>query len=1780
MYGAWSGGTGSYAVRCGDQREVVPQSLEGNATDLALRVNRNEIVLNDNTTGAVWDLSRDTPVRIYNWSAFTAKNQTEEDDEKDEQTNDVDRRPPLAKPDSYGVRPGRTTVLHPLDNDSAPEGRLLSIIEVSRPTGGARAQISPDGQTIVLTMPEDGRPTQFDYFIDYGRADVTAHATITVDVRGAAQNNPPAPRQGYEPRTYKVPAGGAVSVPVLAEWRDDQDGDTVLLESAQAVTSSNATARTTADGRIRFSAPTGEGAPAQTIPVTYRVSDGRSTPVEREIEFEVQGASDQSSFAPVAEPDVLRGEVGSQIKIRPLLNDLAGSDPAAPNAELALGGRIPQQPGLDVKTDLDTGTIVVEPARPGTYFIDYDAAYGLAPLDKGTIRLDVLARKDRSPDPIAMPDTLTIFGQAPGLVDVLSNDLDPSGGLLVVQRATATSNGQLDVAIVDGRWLRISARVPDLVPATQTVNYVISNGTRSGVRGEVVVTQRPEPADNRPVTVVDRAIVRAGSSITVPVLDNDSSPSGDRLMLTGESSEGVPGELDVIAPIDVTYEPGRAYLAGRTVRYVAPSGLKERDTYEVPYVAVNAAGDTAGGRLMVTVVPDRAENTAPEPPAVEARSTSGQVIKVRVPHVGVDDEGDPVTVTGIVEAPSLGRVVRYGGNFIEYQSYPRSVGTDSFSYAVADPHGAVGIGTARIAVVGNDNAQPPLAVNDTLAVEPGRTAWFDPLANDFVAPGDRAAIELVDPPVGVRLDPRTNLVSVEAPATLDEPARTVVYTLTNGLEQSRATMTLETREDHDNPPVVYDAFGRANDSGSVVVNVLEGAYDPDGPADGLRVESVVGEPEAVIDGGEVQINRTTAPKVVPVRVVDSDGSAATASVYVPPTGAGFPYVDPDALVTVDPGETVKGSLTDLVVVPEGSELRVTGRDATTSPLGALSARTTGDAGFSLSAAPDYRGPGALLVEVTTATDESGNEDVADISDGATAVLSIPVQVGDDRPELTCPATRIPLTAGQSYDVDLAAVCKVWTVDPRDAAALAYSAEWRTAVEGVSVGGVEGSVVRVVAADDATEGGDAVLRVRAGSSNVQEIGFRLAQAPPPRMLPVPVPDLKAGESRTIDLAPYLESGVSDPDPRIVSVTARGAAGVRASTSGSQVTLSAGPSASGRAAFEVVMSDIASSNPPDSRVARGRISFSVGGLPGQPGAPVKVPLDRKNAVAFDWTPPTSDGGATISHYVLQPVNGGKAKVCRTTYCIYPGVQDGVKYRFHVRAVNKVGAGPWSEKSLELKNDTRPGRPENIRMISRGDGFIEVGWSKPVSSSEILEYTIQWQGSQAMPIDGSVTSYTAGPLDNNRTYTFTIRARNKVAVGSPRTSDPMQSLGTPQPPGSVAVTDLQTGDNRTRFRVSWPATAAEGPGPTTYTVFYGTGGTPTQAVPGCQRITGTTCAHDGIEYDGETYTYGVRAYNQPGKTSAMSSTATRTAIGKPAQWGDWTVTPNGRDNELVVRAVTPDPRAASGTVDILVDGRSADSFTAREGQAFERIVRTSSNQVPAKVELRLCNSAGTQTQCSDLQLQWAQSYGPLRDEHIQVLQPVADGKLIRWTIAGTSNGDAAILGVRLGNGAETAYPLAGNGDWSVVVDQDTGNYLSTGRISVRLYDNDPAGRGWGTRSAESLSGMPPPPGITAVRGAACTDDESDQVPGCRRGPYDPYCNVASCAKLSFEARGWLAGRPITCWISASTSGWFGGRNDTQTFDPADGLKNTDWYFGEGYATLTCQSDIQGPVSSSYSY
>ena len=130
-------------------------------------------------------------------------------------------------------------------------------------------------------------------------------------------------------------------------------------------------------------------------------------------------------------------------------------------------------------------------------------------------------------------------------------------------------------------------------------------------------------------------------------------------------------------------------MSGRTVRYLAPSAVPGPQRFTIRYQAANEQGDTATGKVHVTVRPVRLRNNnPPEPPVIEGRTVSGDTVKLRLPGYGVDPDGDPVTILGLDSAPKLGRVVRIGANSIDYNAYPNSEGTDEFTYRITDSLGA------------------------------------------------------------------------------------------------------------------------------------------------------------------------------------------------------------------------------------------------------------------------------------------------------------------------------------------------------------------------------------------------------------------------------------------------------------------------------------------------------------------------------------------------------------------------------------------------------------------------------------------------------------------------------------------------------------------------------------------------------------------------------------------------------------------------------------------------------------------------------------------------------------------------------------------------------------------------------------------------------------------------------------------------------------------------------------------------------------------------------------
>ena len=296
---------------------------------------------------------------------------------------------------------------------------------------------------------------------------------------------------------------------------------------------------------------------------------------------------------------------------------------------------------------------------------------------------------------------------------------------------------------------------------------------------------------------------------------------------------------------------------------------------------------------------------------------SGDTVKVRVPGVGVDRNGDPVTVTGITSALRLGRIEAVGGNFLEYQAYPRTVGTDEFTYSVVDSQGAFATGTVR---------WPSSSRGSRSRRSRSRTGSRSSRAHGDVRPARQRLHR------GRRLgrgrDPRR--LRRRPPRPRHQPGDGAGTRLGAGAadraglprHQRHRRVARDDDADHRGrlrqPADRLRRLRRADDSGSVVVDVLEGAYDPDGAADDLEVVEVSGDPSArVVDGVQVRADRGAAPKVLPFEVRDGDGATAVASVYIPPTGDGLPYVLPGSLIELDSGDSTSGKVSDYIAAPDG-----------------------------------------------------------------------------------------------------------------------------------------------------------------------------------------------------------------------------------------------------------------------------------------------------------------------------------------------------------------------------------------------------------------------------------------------------------------------------------------------------------------------------------------------------------------------------------------------------------------------------------------------------------------------------------------------------------------------------------------------------------------------------------------------------------------------------------------------------------------------------------------------
>uniref|UniRef100_A0A8C6WTC6 Titin n=1 Tax=Neogobius melanostomus TaxID=47308 RepID=A0A8C6WTC6_9GOBI len=196
----------------------------------------------------------------------------------------------------------------------------------------------------------------------------------------------------------------------------------------------------------------------------------------------------------------------------------------------------------------------------------------------------------------------------------------------------------------------------------------------------------------------------------------------------------------------------------------------------------------------------------------------------------------------------------------------------------------------------------------------------------------------------------------------------------------------------------------------------------------------------------------------------------------------------------------------------------------------------------------------------------------------------------------------------------------------------------------------------------------------------------------------------------------------------------------------------------------------------------VPFSVKVLdrPGPSEGPLTVSNVTEEKCSLSWLPPRHDGGASISHYIIQ-----KRETSRLAWTLVSGdcgatmykvtkLLKGNEYIFRVMAVNKYGDGePLESAPVIMRNPfVPPSSPNELEITNITRDSMTVCWNRPESNggSEIVGYIVEkrdragirWTKCNKRRVTDLRFRVTG--LTEDHEYEFRVSAENAGGIGQP--------------------------------------------------------------------------------------------------------------------------------------------------------------------------------------------------------------------------------------------------------------------------------------------------------------------------------------------------------------------------------------------------------------------------------
>lgn len=1645
-HGAWASAQGSYAELCDGAKPQVDDLEDMSSSDvLVFRVNRDMVVLNDTLRGRLWMPTEDTDLRVPNWQDIVPQEEPEESQEESESPDTTQElvtqcsdqsAPPTAADDDFGVRPGRTTILPVIDNDSSSDCGILAVTEIEpAPPEFGHVEKIYGGRALQVVVAEGATGSvSLRYTISDGRGNsAPSTATVRLTVHDDGEQEPPVQvRTG----SVEVEQGGQAEHDALADF-SDPDGDDLLLVGATADPAAGSV-RFRQDGSVTFKA---DGTTLGRTRVTLQVSDGTSV-VEGTLDVDVRPGG---SLAPQIDPVHAVTYVNQPVTVDPLgAVRSTGSEPA----RLA---SVDDVVGATVVPDLGAGTFTFQAARADTYYVPFVVT---APPQQATglARIDVREWPEQAEPPVAVRDRALLPAGGEVTVDPLDNDSDPAGKVLVLLSVDGGEAAGLKVAILDHHLVQVRAQ--RTLEGPVALRYVVSNGAAEAV-GEIVIHPVPPSATSQPPVVKDIEVsVRTGGVVTIPALESAYDPDGDHLTLERELAEPLgPGE-------------GLLFVSGDVLRYQAPD---EPITAHATFSVRDTTGNRTAAQVTVRVHESDASTKAPpRPKDLVARVFAGDEVRIDVPLVGIDPDGDGVTLLGVAQAPVHGRVTTVGADYLVYESIPGESGTDTFTYAVEDWTGQRAVATVRVGIAKRPSgAASVVARDDAVTVTPGQTVEVRVLANDVDSSG--AELELspdLEKPDGIDAMVDSRRIIVHAPT--EPTVIQIAYTAQNARGgHDTAVLTITVTDDAPVvPPIArdvvvppIDTIGRSD----VSVDVLAVAQNPSGPLSDLEVSvpKSVADVAQVTPDGHVLVTLVDHTQTLPYLLTNTtapEGTSASSYAFITVPALGFfrPTVRRNAPeLRVASGEKLVIPLDEQVKVAPGKRASVKDPAAVTATKADGTNLVADSHTLQFTSAPGYAGPASISLEVT---DASGSGDTT----ANTSFITLPIEVYavDDHPPTFTPSTITVAPGEAPISVDL----RSFTTGPEGQTEDAdrYTYQIVSATPDGFVVQLDKSVLQVSADARTPKGRTDQVKVRIGygrtGSFEQPVDLRViastravARVDPQEQVGV------EGRETTFDVLGHAWNPFPDP-LTVVGATVETPDAGTASTSGGTVSVRPAVGFIGRMVTRVRVRDV--TGDPD-REVEARMTVVVRGKPAQPTAP-KVVEVRDRTVVLQWDAPDSRG-AEITGYRVVASPGNIVRQCASTTCTIDNLTNDVEYTFTVAAQNAVDLSDPSNPSAPARPDAVPDVP-GAPTLAFGDRSISAEWAPTTSpGSPVTSYTVEIS---PLPETGVGSQTVSSPhatfsgLRNGTAYTVRVRAHNKAPDPSSwgPFSQPMSPAAVPDAPAVTATRSTTGWFGDARIDVSWTAPASNGDDVQGYEIAVD-GGTPvglgadvtTYAIAPAER--------------GHTYQIVVRARNKAGWSAYGSTTGE-----------SWSAPSAPQAVSLAVPAGDA-PAWGAGRVEL---SWQAPAQTGGAGISITRYVVTGpsfSREVPASthsvvIDGLAAGSAGPYSVVAvssrDLSSDAATSgTTTVRTAPEKPVATVESGELDRVVLTFTDRGDGA--------SAITAREYDVNG--SVTATQPPSPYESDRRVTARFRVRNAIGWSEWSDASSAQPGQPSAPGAPTI-------------------------------------------------------------------------------------------------------